>query len=86
MPGLKEKQFKSPEYKGDYHEMKRYEEFNKVMNETQKKKKPQRPWTNFDQEFEESLWDSWAITRKKARSGCPKGTSYGMRMAIITLL
>lgn len=86
MPGLKEKQFKSPEYKSsEYHEMKQYQEFNKVMNETQKKK-PQRPWTNFDQEFEEFLWDSWAITRKKARSGCPKGTSYGMRMAIITLL
>jgi hypothetical protein len=58
MPGLKEKQFKSPEYKSsEYHEMKQYQEFNKVMNETQKKK-PQRPWTNFDQEFEEFLWDS----------------------------
>ena len=58
MPGLKEKQFKSPEYKSsEYHEMKQYQEFNKVMNKTQKKK-PQRPWTNFDQEFEESLWDS----------------------------
>jgi hypothetical protein len=57
MPGLKEKHYKLPQYKGDYHEMKQHQEFNKVMNENQKKK-PQRPWTNFDQEFEEFLWDS----------------------------
>ena len=58
MPGRKEKQFKSPEYKSsEYHEMKQYREFNKVMNETQKKK-PQREWTIRDQEFEDGLWAS----------------------------
>ena len=57
MPGVKERQFKSNHYKDDYREMKSHQEFNKVMNETQKKNK-QREWTNFDQEFEEFLWDN----------------------------
>ena len=43
--------------KGLHHEMKKHQEFNKVMNENQKKNK-QREWTNFDQEFEEFLWDN----------------------------
>jgi hypothetical protein len=43
--------------KGLHHEMKKHQQFNKVMNENQKKNK-QREWTNFDQEFEEFLWDN----------------------------
>ena len=57
MPGLKEKQFKSPQYKDDYREMKHHQEFNKTMSNVTKKKQ-QREWTNFDQEFEEFLWDN----------------------------
>ena len=59
MPSVKSKQFKSPEYnyRDDYREMKNHQEFNKVMSNVTKKKQ-QRPWTNFDQEFEEFLWDS----------------------------
>lgn len=59
MPGVKEKQFKSPEhhYNRDYYETKKHQAFNKVMNETQKKK-PQREWTKADQLFEDELWAS----------------------------
>ena len=57
MPKVKERQFKSNHYKDDYREMKSHQEFNKTMSNVTKKK-PQREWTNFDQEFEEFLWDS----------------------------
>ena len=58
MPGVKEQHYKSPYYnKGLHHEMKKHQEFNKVMNETQKKK-PQRKWTQADQLFEDELWAS----------------------------
>ena len=69
MPGIKEKHYKSPEYKSsDYgtmmHEYEKHLQHNeamqvkKVKNKEWADKRRVRPWTEADQLFEDELWAS----------------------------
>ena len=61
MPGVKERQFYKDDYKTLYNSNKDSHRqdmgYNKQTPNVFKKNK-QREWTNFDQEFEEFLWDN----------------------------
>jgi len=60
MPGVKERQFYKDDYKTLYNSNKYSHRQDMSYNKQTPSvvKKPQRRWTNFDQEFEEFLWDS----------------------------
>jgi hypothetical protein len=57
VPAVKERQFYKDDYGTMMHEYEKHLQHGQKMQEKKVKKTP-RPWTNFDQEFEEFLWDN----------------------------